>query len=285
MWPTCKGYYAERVVPRRLEIRAAPSDRAGEICARLPASVRNFLFHLDVTDTGNWPLERVRLLEELSARSIRVLNAAATTIAKRKIHALTGQLGLPCARASREGDGRELLIVKTDRNYGGRNEGLLPRRHRRLLGLTGGTRHIRGALDYRVIPRAEVPTTWWDDPYLVVERFISDPQQRLHRVRILLDHFAFWSGVSPLPIKKVGDCSDTREYFLRRGRFEPSLPAALLRTVYAFAEAFSLDYGAIDLLADDAGHFYVIDVNTTPWHGPEVEERLAFLRAAWDDCA
>jgi len=281
-WPACRGYYAEKAVPRRLEIRAKPTDLASEISARLPEAVRAFLFHVDVTDTSNFPLERGRLIQLLQARSIRVLNAHVTDISKRAVHALAQQLALPCARASRNGDGRELLIVKTDRNYGGRNERLLPRRYRRALGLTDGSAIIRGAFDYKLVPRAEVPAPWWDDPHLVLERFITNPARRLHRTHIVLSHFAFWSGVSPLPIKKIADCSDTCEHFLRKGELPSGLPPALLRTVYDFAEAFALDYGALDLIADDAGRYYIIDVNSTPWRGTESPERMAFLRAAWD---
>lgn len=282
-WPTSKGYYAEKVVPRRLDLRARPADTAEEVSARLPVTVRSFLLHIDVTDTSNFPLDRQRLLEELRARSIRVLNGQVTNISKRTIHALAQQLALPCAQASREGDGSELLIVKTDRNYGGRNERLLPRRYRRALGLTGDSALISGAFDYKLAPRKEVPASWWDDPHLVVERFIADPGHRLHRVHVVLNHFAFWCGVSSLPIRKVRDCSDTHEHFLWRGQLEPGLPPALLRTVYDFAEAFSLDYGALDLIADDAGRYYVIDVNSTPWRGTQSPERIAFLRAAWDE--
>jgi hypothetical protein len=281
-WPTSKGYYAEKVVPRRLDLRAKPADLAEEVCARLPATVRGFLFHIDVTETGKFPLDRARLIEELRARSIRVLNAQVTNIAKRTVHAVVRQLALPCALAPREGDERELLIVKTDRNYGGRNERWLSRRDRRLLGLADGSADIRGAFDYKLVSRADVPSPWWDDPDLVVERFITNRDHRLHRVHVVLNHFAFWSGVSPLPIKKIRDCSDTHEHFLRRGQLEPGLPPALLRTAYDFAEAFSLDYGALDLIADEAGRYYVIDANSTPWRGTESPERIAFLRAAWD---
>jgi len=281
VWPASKGYYAEKAVPRRMDIRARLADTAEEVSSRLPATVRSFLFHIDVTDSGKFPLDRTHLLEKLRARSIHVLNAHVTDISKRTIHAHSERLGLPCTLASREGDGHELLIVKTNRNYGGRSERLLTGRDRRRLGLTDDPALIRDAFDYKLMPRAEVPGPWWDDPHLVLERFVTDREHRLHRVHIVLNHFAFWSGVSPQPIKKIRHCSDTREYFLQRGQMEPALPPALLRTVYDFAEAFLLDYGALDLVADDAGRYYVIDANSTPWRGTESEERMAFLQAAW----
>jgi hypothetical protein len=283
VWPTTKGYYAEKVVPRRLDIRARPSDSAELVSARLPAGVRSFLFHIDMTDSARFPSDRSRLVEELRARSVRVLNAQVTDISKRAVHAVAQRLGLPCTLASHEGQQRELLIVKTDRNYGGRSERLLSGRDRRLLHLTAGFPLIRDTFDYKLMPRVEVPEPWWEDPQLVLERFVTDHESRLHRVHVVLNHFAFWSGVCNRPIKKIRDCWDTCEFFLRRGQMESALPPALLRTVYDFAEAFSLDYGALDLVADDAGRYYVIDANSTPWRGTESSERFAFLQAGWDN--
>jgi hypothetical protein len=282
MWPTTKGYYAEKVVPRHLEVRARPSDSAEVACARLPAGIRRFLFHIDMTNSARFPSDRECLLRQLQARSVRVFNAQVTDISKRTVHALTQRIGLPCALALREGDPDELLIVKTDRNYGGRSERLLSGRDRRLLGLTGGIAMIRDTFDYKLMPRAEVPKPWWENPHLVLERYVTSRENRLHRVHVVLNHFAFWSGVCDRPIKKIRDCWDTSEYFLRRGQMDSALPPALLRTVYGFAEAFSLDYGALDLVADDAGRYYVIDANSTPWRGTESPERIAFLQTGWD---
>lgn len=104
----------------------------------------------------------------------------------------------------------------------------------------------------------------------------------MHRVRIALDHYGFWSGVSPLPVKKTFDCTDTRENFLQRGEFREDLPQPLLETTYRFAEGFSMDYGSLDLIGDDTGQYYVIDANSTPGQGSWVPDRMAFLQAAWD---
>jgi len=272
-------------VPRRFDIHARPADAAEKIVAGLPARVHSFLFHIDLTETGNYPLDRHRLIEKLEARSIRVLNGRVTSIAKRTLHARARQIGAPCPQALPDGDAQELLIAKTDRNYGGRNERLLPRRDRRVLGISEGSSHIRGAFDYKVLPRAQVPPSWWADPNLVLERYISNREHRIHRVHIVLDHFAFLSGVSSLPIIKIRDCTDTREYFLRRGEMPDGLPRALLASAYDFADAFSLDFGALDFVADDTGVYYLIDVNATPWRATESNERISFLQAAWDKIA
>jgi hypothetical protein len=282
LWPSWKGYYVKDVVPRALPVRANPNHRAEDVLAKLPSTIRQFLFHLDLTETANFPLDRTGLLNALQARSVRVLNGQVTNLSKRALHALARRLGLPCAEAPRSGDPRELLIVKTDRNYGGRSERILGRRYRRLLGVRSCSPPIRDAFDYRVLPRSEIPAPWWDDPDLVVERFISNREHRMHRVRIALDHYGFWSGVSPLPLKKTFDCVDTREHFLRRGELREELPRPLLETTYRFAEGFSMDYGSLDLIGDDSGQYCVIDANSTPGRGSWVPDRMAFLQSAWD---
>lgn len=282
VWPTTRGYYAEKVVPRRFDIGAQPSDSAELVLARLPAKTSSFLFHIDMTDSSGFPLDRARLVELLHERSVRVVNGRVTNISKRLVHDLSQQLSLPCVLASRQGDRRELLIVKTDRNYGGRSERILSDRDRQLLGIPTGPPFIRDTFDYKLMPREDVPDAWWEDPQLVLERYVTDRDNRLFRVHVVLNHFSFWSGVCEKSVKKMRDCWDTCEYFLRRGQMEPALPPALLRTVYAYTEAFSLDFGALDLVADDAGRYYVIDVNSTPWRGTESPERIEFLRAGWN---
>ncbi|MFB3778678.1 MAG: hypothetical protein ACE141_13755 [Bryobacteraceae bacterium] len=93
---------------------------------------------------------------------------------------------------------------------------------------------------------------------------MSSQDHRLNRVHVVVGRVVFSRGSSRLPIKKIGDCSDTREHFLRMGEFSAALPSALLRTVHAFAEAFSLDSGALDLVADGDRRYFVIDVNSAP---------------------
>ncbi len=282
VWPTSRGYLAEKVVSQRLDIPADPADSADRISARLPDNVRTFLFHVDITDTSRYPLERARVLEMLRARSIRVLNEHATDISKRTIHALSLRLGLPCTLAVREGNPDELMLVKTNRNFGGQTERLLPRKHRRTLGLQNESSTVKGAFNYRLLPRAQVPESWWDASDLVVERYIAHPARRLHRVSIAMDRFVFWSGIPARPIAKMRHCTDAREHLLRRGDSHPELPDALLQTAYRFAEAFQLEYGSLDLMSDDTGCHYVIDANTTPYCSTASERRITFLRAGFD---
>lgn len=286
-WPTLRGFYAAKVIPGCLKIRGKPTDTAEEVLARLPADVRGFLFHIVLTETGNFPSGRARLVEALEARGVRVWNARVTDISKRRVHAINTQAGLPCVLAPREGEDAEPLIVKTDRNYGGRAERGLTARQRRVLGLGDGSSLIRDPFDYKVLPRGKVPAAWWSDPDLVIERFITNPEQRHYRVALALNRCAFISGHCPRPIKKMDLSSDLRQDLLRRGEMHPALPPALLRTAYAFAEAFALDFGAVDLAADETGRFFVIDVASTPWLGrrpsPLEKSRAAFLREAWEE--
>jgi hypothetical protein len=280
-WPTWKRYYACEAVPEALEVRAHPRDAGARIVSCLPRSASRFLFHIDLTEPGRFPLDRAGLIAELEKRSIRVLNGRVTDLRKRTLHETTRRLGIPCAEAPSVGSPSDLLLVKTDRNYGGRSERLLGRRLRKLLGVRDAAPPIRHAFDYRLMRRNAVPRCCWTDPDLAVERFISNPEGRIYRVHVVLDHLVVWSGVSHLAVKKIPDCSGASEEFLRSGEFPANIPSALVQTVYRFIEGFSLDYGTLDVIGDTAGKYYIIDVNATPGYGVWGRRRIDFSRQAW----
>jgi hypothetical protein len=281
-WKSWDGWYVKALLPDVLHVEAWPKHESQDVMRLLPTTVRRFLFHLDLTDTSRFPVGRHALLEALEARSIRAVNAKPTDLSKRAVQKLCRRLDLPSSEASPDGDGEELLIVKSDFNYGGRSERLLSRGQRKLLGARKPGRAIRNAFDYRVALRGRIRESLWRDPEVFIERFIDNREHRLWRARISLDRYVFSTGVSPRQVKKLAHCSGCTEFFLRKGEFRDELPAALLETVYRFAESFGLEFGALDIVPDDAGNYFIIDANTTPGMGYAVEDRMAFLREPWE---
>ncbi len=281
-WKSWDGWYVKALLPDVLRIAARPGHTCQDVLRLLPPSVTRFLFHLDLTDTSRFPVERHELIEALETRSIRVVNARPANLSKRVVQALCRRLELPSVEVLPEGDAEELLIVKSDFNYGGRSERLLSGSQRKLLGVRKPGRAIRNAFDYKVMPRACVNESAWRNPDVFIERFIDNREHRMWRVRISLDHYVFSTGVSARQVKKLAHCSGCTEFFLRRGELRGELPVALLETAYRFAEGFGLEYGALDIIADDEGNYYVVDANTTPGMGYAVEDRMAFMREPWE---
>jgi hypothetical protein len=97
-------------------VRARPSDRAEDGLTKLPCTVRRFLFHLDLTETANSPLDRTGLLDALHSRSIRVFNGRVTNLNKRAVHAVARRMELPCAEAPRTGDPHDSRSVRRGRS-------------------------------------------------------------------------------------------------------------------------------------------------------------------------
>jgi hypothetical protein len=161
----------------------------------------------------------------------------------------------------RDSGWRGPVIVKTNLNYGGMRE----MRQRYLNGDMTSTitiqrpwRRVAWLEDYPVFDSpAGVPNGVWQNPNLVVEKFLPDRNadgEYLLKVWVFLgDREIYYQGVSNEPVVKG-------ENTLRREFLDPSdLPAALRET----RRRLGFDYGKFDFgLAGGAVALY--DVNRTP---------------------
>jgi len=269
-------FLVTRVFPGAVRLRARPNDIARDVERRIPPEARYFLFHLDMSVTKAFPRGRAQLLRALRRRGVIPLNADVDDITKRSIQAACRRLDIPVASAPRRGADGELLIVKTNCNYGGEGERTIPRALRTRLGIGALSRDIRGAADYRIIPREEVPEQWWTDDSLVVERYVSNRAHRFYRAYVVHERVVVSVVTNPSPIKKMTSGLPRQNHPLHLAEISAatSLPAGLSSVLARVIRGMSLDYGAIDLVEDDAGVCYVIDVNTTPYWGDEIQPDL-----------
>jgi hypothetical protein len=125
------------------------------------------ILHVDATIT---PKEYV----DFAAQYPDCLNLAVTDISKRRISGAVLQTG-------EAWDGR--VIVKSNANFGGRAEVRL-NRHSVRNGEPEPFPNARVVEDYRIFERPEdVPSASFDDPMLVVERFIPEPDPAGYALR------------------------------------------------------------------------------------------------------
>lgn len=182
------------------------------------------------------------------------------------------------------------MIVKTVLNFGGRPERALRARY--------GARAARFTADltdavpthhgYRVAPRQALPPGVWDDPGLVVERFIDNTEGIFLRVYVVGPAAVASVVTTPGDIKKLSTGIRRRHnyYFWTvpggdTVALGPSAPAALeaLALTRRLAEAMGLDFVGADCVLDDAGHLAVVDLNKTPyWGEPRRSPILSRLR-------
>jgi hypothetical protein len=286
-WSNWNGTLIMNIVPRAKRIRANFEENPQELAARLPRRARTMLLHLDISDNAPFianPAEFVRIFAE---RNISVLNCQAPNIRKSTVQSCCISYGLPSAIAVASGNPDELLIVKTDLNTGGTREQQLSAAQKVRFNLPASISRLQGPAGYYVKRRAELSADIWNDPQLVVQRFVQNPAGRFFRVYVAVNAVVISEAYVDSQIKRIGKVARRVNHWLwRRGDLlQPSsgndsnLPAALLHTAGVFINRFHLDYGAIDVVESGEGEFYVIDVNKTPfWDNEHQPGLLQHLR-------
>lgn len=281
-WLSDSGYFIHALVPDFRPIAARVGDTLNDVLQNVPAGTTDFAFHLNCTITERFPEGRPALVNALRARGIRVLNAATTDISKQRVQRVCKELGLNTVTASRDGEPDERIIVKTDLNFGGDSEWALSDDQRAALSIREGSDIIWKPEHYRVLARKDVEARWWDDPRLVRERFVANRDDRWYRVFVFLDRLAVCELTNPNEIKKVNESRVLRVWRVRltEQAVPEDAPAGLIEDLRRFVRAFPLDFGTVDVVADDAGGHHIIDVNTTAAYNYPIEGVVEYMRGA-----
>ncbi len=291
------GHWAGLLLPALAPSATLLGATAGESADAVLTQVRSdctlFAFHIDLTDASQVPLQRDRLAAALADRRVTLLNRDTTDISKRRIQRACLAAGLPCATAPRDGDPDEWLVVKTDLNCGGDPERRLSDADRARLGIRLSDEWT-GSHSYRRARRAEIAPSIWDSPDLVVERWIANREDLFFRVYVMRSHVVMCRGKDTALFKQMRGAIPRTAWFIDADRaavLQGPLPAPMhvFDTVARFRSAFPLDFGAIDLMLDDEGTGYVIDVNPTPYWGggshPVLAPVMTFLASGLQpDC-
>jgi citrate lyase gamma subunit len=285
-WLTSDDFLIGSLVPNATVVEANPTQDTEDVIRALPNDAAFFHFHLNCTITRQFPLARETLLDTLVERGIRTVNASVTDISKSRIHTVLKELGLPSAAATRKGSADEKLFVKTNLNFGGDSEWALSEDQRGALGIPGGSSLIYNPNHYQVLPRGEIPVLWWADPSLVIERYITNSQDRWYRAFVNYSRLVICELTSEAVVKKVGGSQHLQSWSLETSSEEsqeaapPSHLMPMVRSLRAFIGRMGLDFGAVDVLLDDDARPFIIDVNTTPAYNHPIPGLVESLRKA-----
>jgi hypothetical protein len=293
-WNTQPGSLLAVLLPDARRLRLDPREESDALLrriARLDARPARVLLHVDLTDQRRLLPERGRVLRALRRRGIEAWNARLDNVSKPSIQLANRRLGLPDTFASRQGRGGELVIVKTRRNYFGEPERGLSAVERRALGYTRRwSTPLDGYEEYPVLSRARVPPSWWRSRGVCVERFVTNRDGEFFRMFVAGPRCVLCVCRSPALVKRPDGANVELSILVTRARAtDPSgarrLPPAAwraFRNAVRFADAFGLDYGAIDIVRDDRAVPYVIDVNPTPWAGAALQPEFRdYLRGGF----
>jgi hypothetical protein len=281
-WSFWNGSLIVSIWPKSRRIPAKFPEAPQEIAARLPRKTKFLLIHLDTSVMSLFISSVPELVEVLSQRGVRLLNHQPSDIRKRAIQARCHDFGLPSVAAEITGPDDELLIVKTDLNSGGTREQWLTPTQKTQLNLPPGERRMKSPDDYFVRRRADIPADVWNDPALVVERYVKNPLGRFYRVYFVMNAIVISEAYTDTMVKRMAGPIRRINHFLWRqeeqiysdSNVANNLPPALLKMAGAFAHRLQLDYGAIDVVESETGEFYVVDLNKTPYWGDEKQRGL-----------
>jgi hypothetical protein len=281
-WDAWQPFMLVRMVPEAIRLTARLGETADEVLQRLPPSVDAFAFHLDMTSTAHMPAGRDALVGALTARGVVALNAAVTDISKVQVQAQCRAFGLPTAAADPEGDPAEQVIVKTNLNFGGRGERELLAGGLAMAGSARLSSVMTDWTGYQVVPREQVPAAWWHDPTLVIERFIDNRSHHLYRVNFVGDRAVILRLTNPHPIKKIRNSTARLDVYcrvddLRRG-WVTGIDQSVARATAHYLDRSGMDFGALEIIPDDAGRAFIIDVNSTCYGSIMNLRMLAYLR-------
>ncbi|HUR20476.1 MAG TPA: hypothetical protein VMZ90_06685, partial [Vicinamibacterales bacterium] len=268
-WLTLPGFLVYAVAGSPFVIKAAVQDSADIVLAGVPEGTTHFLFHLNCTRTSRFPVDRANLVGGLDARGIRVLNERATDISKAFLQERCRALGLPSVHTTSDaGTPDDMIMVKSNLNYGGANEWALTAEERDILGVGPGSTMIYEPNHYLVMPRREVEAGWWEDAQLVCERFVGNEDGRWLRAFRFLDRFVLCEMESADQVKKVGSSVLHRAWMIgpdyRESLPDDAVAARTFAEILQLTDDMGVDFGAIDAMVDADGTPYIIDVNTTP---------------------
>jgi hypothetical protein len=276
--------------PEAIPIRVSIGDSYHKVLSQIRGDSAWFAFHINLTNTGGIPRGRQEFCECLRERGIRVVNGHVTTISKNAIQDACAEAGLPSTRAAAHGDPDEILILKSNCNYGGEHERELTHRQRRELGLTGQPAWTAGHDGYLVLPRRRIDMNRWNAADIILERYITNQRNFFYRGYVFFDRLVISRVIDPAPLKKMPIGIPRESWFLRLpGTISQSgknPPMHVARSLAVFCAHFKLDFGALDVVEDEYGECYIIDVNTTPYWGngghPDLISFLARHSAAHD---
>lgn len=281
-WNAWWQFKLVRAVPEAFQLTARPGEHAQHVLDRCPPSTTAFAFHLNATFSGKFPHDRDALIAGLEARGIVPINSAVTDISKRWVQAQCAASGLPVTTATRDGDPGERLIVKTDHNYGGHSDRLLAPDELVALSAPSPSTVVLHPHAYPVLARRDVPGAWWTDPTLAIERYVENRLNRIYRVSFAGRRFDVLRLVNTNVLKKVDDSVERVAMICGRDDLArgvvPGVEPQVGNAVARFVEATKMDFGGMDVMADDAGRAYILDVNATPYGATNSLRRLLSIR-------
>lgn len=288
-WKAWEGFLLTHVLgndAERIEVdpfRELPSEEFDRICD----SFATVCFQINLSVRGRLPLRIRDLTNRFVERGVFVVNGFVQDIRKSTLQTHLETIGLPSVKVTPSGSSHEVLFVKTDLNYGGDLERHLPPEN---IAAAGFERlispEIKGAYYYKTALRETLPAEIWNDPAIMIEKYIDNAENSFYRVYFSGERVIIVKAFAARIIKKLSNDPRDTNYVsdlehLKAGRDQLELSETLKRNLVTFLEQSAVEFGCLDIVHDGNDNFYIVDLNLTPYAGRRpIDSFLTnFLRA------
>ena len=288
-WKAWEGFLLTHVLgndAERIEVdpfRELPSEEFDRICD----SFATVCFQINLSVRGRLPLRIRDLTDRFVERGVFVVNGFVQDIRKSTLQTHLETIGLPSVKVTPSGSSHEVLFVKTDLNYGGDLERHLPPES---IAAAGFERlistEIKGAYYYKTALRETLPAEIWNDPAIMIEKYIDNAENSFYRVYFSGERVIIVKAFAARIIKKLSNDPRDTNYVsdlehLKAGRDQLELSETLKRNLVTFLEQSAVEFGCLDIVHDGNDNFYIVDLNLTPYAGRRpIDSFLTnFLRA------
>jgi hypothetical protein len=228
-----------------------------------------FIFHIDLTKTKNFYVNKQQLVEKLLKLGIKPINGIINNISKSYIQDSCRKLGLNNVTENLKLN--DIVIVKSDFNFNNIPETRLTFEEKKQLGVPIDIKKQDYIItEYKNINFNEIT------PNSVVEKYIQNKDNLFYRVYKFYEYYAVSEVKDSNPIKKmpaginrISYCFDIKNLVHEENRF-----LSILQQAEKLSTFMHLDYGTFDVVRSDKDEFYIIDVNTTPFWGNDSKHSL-----------
>jgi hypothetical protein len=246
-----------------------PSEEFDRICD----SFATVCFQINLSVRGRLPLRIRDLTNRFVERGVFVVNGFVQDIRKSTLQKHLETIGLNSVRVTPSGSSHEVLIVKTDLNYGGDLERHLPPESIAAAGFEHLiSPEIKGAYYYKTVLREMLPAEIWHDPAIMIEKYIDNAENSFYRVYFSGERVIIVKAFAARIIKKLSNDPRDTNYVtdlehLKAGTDKLELSGELKRDLVTFLEQSAVEFGCLDIVHDGNDNHYIIDLNLTPYAG------------------
>ena len=284
-WQAWDKFLIQYLLPEAQIIDVILLEDCKYILDQLDKDITHCVLHVDLSNCEKVISNIELLIKTLRSRNILVLNFDYLDLSKKKLQATLKSIGLPTVGSLSYIKEDDLVIVKSNANYGEEREKLLSDSERKCLGVTLSSAYEFSSRNYLVYPYKEIGQDILNDPAIAVERYIHSEDDTFFRVYIAGNSMIIVKAYCEGKIKKLsGDERDINCFALKNDLASianvDGYSKVLASTLETFIRNVNIDFGSLDIVHRD-NEYFIVDVNTTPWGGEhEIEEMIVnFLRS------